>query len=109
MTSINGVQVVIVRQKTLGHAHRDIGKARFLDEFAHFFLSPRIGSALAQDDERLLRQFEHVERTVNRLWRWKLCWRRIDHLDQGLRTFCRLHSLPEKARWQIEVDPARPP
>ena len=55
-----------VRQKTLGHAHRQEWNAALFDERTDRVVGLRVSRALAEDDQRLLRRLENVERALDR-------------------------------------------
>ena len=67
----------------------------------------RVGGALAEQDQRLLRALEQVERALHRVGRGDLARRRVDHLDQRLAALDRIDRLREQLGRQVEVDAAR--
>ena len=96
-----------VGQQALGHAHRQERNAALLDQAADRVVGLRIGRALAEDDQRTLCAFEHVERALDRVGGGDLRGGRVDHLDQRLPSGLGVHHLAEQFRRQIEIDAAR--
>ena len=58
--------LVRVGQQALGHRHRQVGDAGLLDQRADVGIGLRVRRALAEDDERLLRALEQIERALAR-------------------------------------------
>jgi hypothetical protein len=96
-----------VGQKPLGHAHRQERHAALLDEALDRVVGLGIGRTLAEDDQRPLGAFEHIERTLDRIGCRDLCRRRVDDLDQRLLAGGRIHHLAKQFCRQIEIDAAR--
>ena len=94
-------------RQALGHAHRQERNAALLDQAADRVVGLRIGRALAEDDQRTLCAFQHVERALDRGGGGDLGRRRVDHLDQRLLAGLGVHHLAEQFRRQIEIDAAR--
>ncbi len=67
----------------------------------------RVGRAFAENDQRALGAFEHIERALDGDRRRDLRRRRIDDLDQRLRAGLGIHHLAEQLGRQIEIDAAR--
>ncbi len=98
-----------VGQKPLGHAHRQERRAALFDQSADRIVGLRIGGALAEDDQRALGAFEHIERALDGIGSRNLSRRRVDDLDQRLLAGLRVHHLAEQLGRQIEIDAARAP
>ncbi len=96
-----------VRQKALAHAHRQERHAALFDELADQVVALRVGRALAQNDQRLLRRLQYVERTLDRIGSGDLGRSGIDHLDQRLAALLGIHHLAEQLGRQVEIDAAR--
>ncbi len=71
-----------VGQKPLGHTHGEERDAALLDQCADRIIGLRIGGALAENNQRTLCAFQHIERALDRGGIRKLGRRRVDHLDQ---------------------------
>ena len=95
-----------VGQQSLGHAHRQERRAALLDEGADRVVGLGVGGALAEDDERTLCALEHIERALDRIGRRNLRRRRVDHLDQRLRSGLGVHHLAEQFCGEVEIDAA---
>ena len=78
-----------------------------LDQRADVGVGTRVGRALAEQDQRLLRALQQVERALHRVGRGDLPRRRIDHLDQRGRAGRGVHGLREQLGRQVQVDAAR--
>ena len=96
-----------VGEQSLSHAHGQERNAALLDERADRLVGLRIGRPLAENDQRPLGSAEHIQCPLDRGWRGKLRGRRIDDLDQGLRSGVCVYHLREKLGRQIEIDAAR--
>ncbi len=97
-----------IGQQALGHRHRQIGDAGFLDQRADVGIDLRIGRALAHQNQRALGAFEQINGALHRVRRGNLAWRRIDYLDQGFFAGLGIHALGKQFGRQVEVDAARP-
>jgi hypothetical protein len=95
-----------VGEEALGHAHRQERNAGCLDECLHGIVGLRIGGAFAENDQRLLRRFQHVERALDRIRGRDLRRRGVDHLDQRFLACVGIHHLTEQLGRQIEIDAA---
>ena len=98
---------VIVRKQAFGHAHRQIRNAALLDQSADFGIGLRVCSPFAEDNQRALGTFQHIERTRDRIRSGDLTRRRIDNLDERLGAGLGIHNLPEQFCGQIKIDAAR--
>ena len=98
--------LVRVGQQALGHRHRQVRDAGLLDQRADVGVGLRVGRALAEDDQRLLRALEQIERALHRVGRRDLARRRIDDLDQRVPAGFRVDRLREELGRQVEVDAA---
>ncbi len=96
-----------VGQQALGHAHRQERNAAFFDKAADRVVGLRIGRAFAENDQRALGAFEHVERALDGVRRRNLRRRRVDDLHQRLSAGLGVHHLAEQLGRQIEIDAAR--
>ena len=94
-------------KQTLGHAHRQERRAALFDEGFDLLVGLRVGRALAEDDQRLLGAFQHIERALDRGGRRNLRRRRVDDLDQRLLAGFGVHHLTEQLGRQVEIDAAR--
>ena len=95
-----------IRQQALGHAHRQERNAALLDQRADRVVGLRIRRALAEDDQRLLRRLQHIERALYGVRRRNLRRCRVDHLDQRLSAGIRAHHLAEQLGGKVEIDAA---
>ena len=95
-----------VGQQALGHAHRQERRAALLDEILDGLVGLRIGRALAEDDQRTLGAFEHIERALDGGRGGDLRGCGVDHLDQRFPAGIRIHHLAEQFCRQIEIDAA---
>src|SRR6185312_13445903 len=98
---------VRVRQKTLGHAHRQEGNSAFFDQSTDLIISLRISRTLAEDNQRPLGAFEHIKRAFDRIRSWDLRGRRVNHLYERLLSGLCRHHLTEQFGRQIEIDATR--
>ncbi len=96
-----------VGQEALGHAHRQERCAALFDQRADRIVGLRIGGALAENDQRALGAFEHIERTLDGGRRRNLRRSRIDDFHQRLLPGFGIHHLTEQFCRQIEIDAAR--
>src|SRR6267143_1268252 len=96
-----------IRQQPLGHGHGQVRDARLLDEGTDLRVGLRIGRAFAEDNQRLLRALQQVERALDGFRRRNLLGRWIHHLDQGPFPELRIEGLREQLRRQVEVHAAR--
>jgi hypothetical protein len=96
-----------IGQKPLGHAHRQERDAALLDQGPDLVVCLRIGSTLAENDQRTLGALQHIEGAVDGGWSRELSRRRIDNLDERVRAGLCVHHLAEKLGRQIEIDAAR--
>jgi hypothetical protein len=103
-----GTLLVGVGKQALGHRHGQVGDPGLLDQRPDIRIGLRIGRALAEDDERLLRALQQVQGALHGLGRGNLPWRRIDDLDERLPAGFRVQGLREELARQVEVDAAWP-
>jgi hypothetical protein len=96
-----------VRQQAFGHAHRQERNATLLDQGADIVIGLRIGGALAEDDQRALGAYQHIERPVDGGRRRNLGRRRINNLDERLGARLRIHHLRKQLCRQVEIDATR--
>ena len=71
-----------IRQKTLGHAHRQERNAALLDQPADSVIGLRVGCAFAENDQGTLGTLQDVERALDRRRSGDLGGCRVDHLDE---------------------------
>ncbi|OIQ71773.1 hypothetical protein GALL_466080 [mine drainage metagenome] len=96
-----------VRQKSLGHAHRQERNATPLDQRADVVVGLRIGRALAENDQGTLCALQNIQRALDRGGGGDLGRCRVDYLDQRFCAGLGVHHLTEKLGGQIEIDAAR--
>ena len=101
--------LVRVGQQALRHRHRQVGDAGPFDQRTDVGVGLRIRRALAEDDQRLLRALEQVERALHRFRRRDLARRGVHHLDQRILPGRGVDALGEKFRRQVEVDASGAP
>ena len=100
--------LVRVGQQALGHRHRQVRDAGLLDERADVGVALRVGRALAEHDERLLRALQQVERALDRVRRRESgCGAGSTTLMSVERPGGGVHRLREELRRQVEVHAAR--
>jgi len=93
-----------VGQQAFGHGHWQVRNAGFFNQRTNVSIGLGIGGSLAQENQRTLRAFEQVERTLDRVWRRQLAWGRIDDLDQRFFACLGCHGLREKLGRQVKIN-----